>query len=367
MNNDNKSITDGVSAPGLEQVKDKKQSSFGFMQDVQPITRSFRIGIVGGTGLVGQVVLEILKERNFPVVEVTLFGSAASRDNFIETPYGMLGVQQLKPRKIPELDFVFMAAGARISQRWARSFAHKGALVIDKTSYFRNKLYAPLVVPEVNARRLLRHRNIISSPNCTTIPVVMVLNGLNKSFGLKRITAVSFQSVSGSGKQGISALENEIRDPNLPASTFSHRIAHNVIPWIGSGSLPIAEEEKKLVQETRRILELPRLSIRSTSVRVPTFVGHGIAVHADFDKSFSINEAREIISMSRGVTVIDKPQSGKYPTPNDAAGQDEVFVGRIRRDYSSRKALAFWVVTDNLRKGAATNAVQIAEELIDLM
>jgi len=221
-----------------------------------------------------------------------------------------------------------------------------------------------LIVPEVNLKELLPNRGIIANPNCATIPVVQVLKPLHDKYTLRDFTAVTFQSVSGAGRDGVAALVRETENHEEPPSTFSHRIANNVIPYIGGGDGVTSGEERKMIYETRRILNLPRLPIRVTSVRVPTIVGHAIAIHASFSKSVSVSEVREILSATPGIKVLDDPQNGEYPTPADVEGKDETFVGRIRRD-RGQQGLALWVVVDNLRKGAATNAVQIAEAMLE--
>ncbi|MFH0764806.1 MAG: aspartate-semialdehyde dehydrogenase, partial [Calditrichota bacterium] len=293
-----------------------------------------------------------------------LFASEGSEGKWLETPFGAQPIRLLKPRKIPELDFAFLAVEASIAKRWAFRLARRGAIVIDKSSYFRDKPHIPLVTPEVNGEILFNYRGIIANPNCTVIPAVMALAPLHRLFGLKRFTAVSFQSVSGSGKEGLRALEHELEDENVQAACFPHRIAFNVIPWIGGrGRDGSSGEEIKMIQESRRILALPRLSAQTTSVRVPTRVGHAAAIHAEFRRAVDLERAREAWAGFPGLVVIDEPDKGEYPMPITAAGKDEVQVGRLRR-VRGRCGIAFWVVTDNLRKGAATNAVQIAETVI---
>ncbi len=340
------------------------QSLFPFMAEVPKRQFKLKVGIIGATGIVGRTLLKLLKERNFPIDELHAYASRRSEGQWIETLFGTVGVEQLKPQKVPELDFVFIAAERNVAKKWGFRFARRGAIVIDKSSYFRDKPYAPLVVPEVNPKALSRHRGIISSPNCTTIPVVSALMPLHKRFILRRFTAVSFQSVSGSGKEGISALIRESNDPNAKPSAFKHRIAENVIPWIGDPGVGIAGEERKMIAETRKIMELPRLSIRSTAVRVPTLISHAIAIHADFGKKTSVPEAKDILENTPGIIVIDDPKKSEYPTPLIAAERDEVFVGRLRVD-KGRMGLALWVAADNLRKGAAANAIQIAETVLN--
>ncbi len=343
---------------------DVNQSSFLFMDDIPAQKIQLKVGIVGITGVVGKILLEVLKEREFPVSELHTFNSSTSGEHWLETPFGIAPVAQLNPRKPPELDVVFMAAGAEVAKNWGWRFARRGAIVIDKSSYFRAKKYAPLIVPEVNPEALYPNRGIIANPNCTTIPVVQALSPLHDRYTLRDFTAVTFQSVSGAGRDGIDALKRETENPNELPTAFSHRIAHNVIPYIGAGDNHVSGEEKKMICETRRILNLPRLPIRVTSVRVPTYVGHAIAIHASFCKSVSVLEVRDILAETSGIGVVDNIGKGEYPTPLDAEGGDSTLVGRIRQD-RGRQGLAIWVATDNLRKGAATNAVQIAESMLE--
>jgi len=355
-----------IEEPEYREYIDENQSDFPFMTDVARRNSILHIGIVGATGVVGQMLLNVLKERSFPIGELHVFASSRSEGLWLETSFGIKPINVLNPRKPPELDIVFMAAGSDVARRWGLRFARRGAIVIDKSSYFRKKKYAPLVVPEVNPQSMKTHRGVIANPNCTTIPVVNALAPLHHAFKLKNFTAVSFQAVSGAGKDGITALENELLDPKVEPSAFPQRIANNVIPWIGDSDGPSSSEELKMISESRRILNLPGLPVRCTSVRVPTLIGHGIAIHARFRHRVNVEEARRVLSEFPGIAVIDNPQDSEYPTPLMSAGRDDTLVGRIRLD-RGKTGLAFWVVTDNLRKGAATNAVQIAEALFTKM
>lgn len=347
-----------------EQISDPlDQSAFGFMGRVPISNSGYRVGVLGATGLVGKTVVKVLAERKFPIRELRLFASPRSEGATIETPFGQQVVECLHVGKPPELDVAFMAAGAESAKRWGWRLARRGAIVIDKSSYFRGKAYAPLVVPEVNPDALHQHRNIIATPNCTTIPLVMALKPLHDVYELRWVTVVSLQSVSGAGKEGVITLESELKDEYARPSGFSRRIAYNAIPWIGDGKGAHSGEEIKIIREARRILNLPRLPIRTTSVRIPTLIGHALAVHIEFQRSFDIGRVRGILETAPGIVVDDDPEAGEYPTPLDAVGRDEVFVGRIRRD-RGRRGLALWIVADNLRKGAATNAIQIAERLL---
>jgi len=339
------------------------QSAFPFMGEVPIMGPRCRVGVIGATGAVGSTLLKILRERVFPVGEIRVFASPASRGNWIETPFGSLMVEVLSRRRPPDLDLAFMAAGRDTARMWGWKLARRGTVVIDKSSYFRDKDYAPLVVPEVNADDLESSRGIIANPNCTTIPLVLALAPLHQHYGLRHLTAVSFQSVSGAGRRGLAALEAEHADEDAAPSAFPHRIAGNVIPWIGGRAGRRSEEELKMVLETRRILKAPRLSIQTTCVRVPTRIGHAIAVHAEFRRRIPLEEARRLLADAPGVKLRDKPSEHQYPTPLEAAGQDITLVGRVRRDRGPN-CLAFFLAADNLRKGAALNAVQIAETML---
>ncbi len=333
------------------------------MDAVPEIDRWINVGVVGATGIVGITLLRILHQRKFPVGELHLYGTPKSEGRWINTPFGQRCVECLNKRKPPHHDLVFMAAGTAVAREWGWRFAHRGAVVIDKSSYFRDKTYASLAIPEVNPEAIENHRGIFANPNCTTIPLVVALKPLHDKFGLAGFTAVSFQSVSGSGRNGMLALERELEDSEAEATFYPHRIAHNAIPWIGSNQGGFSSEEIKMIAEPRKILQLPRLPIRITAVRVPIMIGHSLAVHATFRRSLSVERAREAFIKAPGIILEDDPSADRYPMPYKAVGRDDVLVGRIRRD-RGRHGLAFWISTDNLRKGAATNAVQIAELLL---
>lgn len=336
------------------------QSEFPFMTDVPADGPRYRVGVIGATGAVGGVLVKVLRERRFPINEIRLFASPNSVGKWVETPFGSAQIENLNVRRPPHLDIAFLAAGASVARKWGWRLAHRGALVIDKSSYFRNKDYAPLIVPEVNESAVIEHRGIIANPNCTTIPLVMTLAPLHKRFGLRYVNVVSFQSVSGSGKRGITALARELTDNDATPSVFPQRIAYNVIPWIGDKVGRKSGEEVKMMFETRRILGLPRLPVVATAVRVPTLIGHALSIHAEFNSKVSYSAAIEALSAFTGLKILSDDE---YPTPLISQGKDEVFVGRVRVD-RGKSGLGLFVVTDNLRKGAATNAVQIAELLI---
>ena len=344
-------------------LSSRDQSAFGFMGKVTTVQLPLKVGIVGATGIVGLELLKILKEQSFPMKELRVFGSDTSQSTWLDSPYGVLPVEKLNPRQIPVIDMVFMAAGSEVARRWGWRLARKGAFVIDKSSYFRDKTYAPLTVPEVNPEVLQTDAKIFGNPNCATIPIVHALKPLHDQFELKGFTAVSFQSVSGAGRSGVKALENELRDSESQPSAFSERIVDNVIPWIGDTDDSSSSEEKKIVSESRKILSLPRLPIRVTCVRVPVSIGHCVAIHADFRRRVDVDQAKSLLREFPGLELIDDLQDHKFHTPLIARGTDKTIVGRVRYDRGKR-GLGLWVAVDNLRKGAALNAVQIAQILL---
>lgn len=347
----------------IDSVVGKDQSAFGFLRDTEYPVSPVRVGIVGVTGIVGGKLLEILKEESFPIKKLRVFASAKSESTFLDSPFGVLPVEILNPRQVPELDLVFMAAGTAIARSWGWRFARRKTLVIDKSSYFRDKSYAPLVIPEVNESDLDSSQFIYANPNCATITIVHALKPLHDQFELRSFTAATYQSVSGAGLKGVQAYENEISGSSLDSSPFPERIIGNVIPWIGDSDEATSDEEKKVISESRKILSLPRLPIRVTCVRVPVLTGHSVAISADFRRSVDLDKAKELLAKFPGVELIDNPHDSEFPTPLKAMGTNKTFVGRVRLDRGKR-GLSLWVSSDNLRKGAAFNAVQIAQKLL---
>lgn len=346
-----------------EAVNSKVQSTFEFMGDVETGITPVRLGIVGVTGIVGEKLLDVLKEQTFPIKELRVFASGKSQSSFIESPFGTLAVETLNIRQVPELDIVFLAAGAEAARKWGWRFARRDTIVIDKSSYFRDKSYAPLVVPEVNETSLELGQYIYSNPNCATIPIVHALKPLHDQFVLKGFTAVTFQSVSGAGKKGVAAYEQESNGDSYEESPFPEQIVGNVIPWIGDSEDLRSDEEKKVIAESRKILGLPRLPIRVTCVRVPVHTGHSAAIHANFRNIVDLDTAINLLTSFPGLELIDQPEKVVFPTPLKSVGTNKTFVGRVRCD-RGRKGLALWISADNLRKGAAYNAVQIAQSLL---
>lgn len=332
---------------------------------------SYKIAVVGATGNVGREILNILAERNFPVSQVVALASSASKGK--EVSFGeakILKVQALDNYDFSDTDIALSSAGSSISEKFAPRAAAQGCVVIDNTSFFRMKEDVPLVVPEVNAHALkdFRTSNIIANPNCSTIQMLVAMKPLHELAGIKRAVVATYQSVSGAGKDAMDELYNQTKqlfmNDNMEPAKFTKRIAFNVIPHIDvfmeDGS---TKEEWKMMNETKKILD-DSIQLSVTCVRVPVFVGHAEAVHMEFEKSIDLEQARMALKDTPGIIVEDQRKDGGYITPAESAGEDGVFISRLRVDSSVPHGLAMWVVSDNLRKGAALNAVQIAEELI---
>jgi aspartate-semialdehyde dehydrogenase len=334
-----------------------------------PTSKRFNVAVVGATGLVGQQMLQILAQRKFPVASVAAFASERSVGARVPFNGEHLTLRRLDETVFPGIDIVMFAAGADVSLLYAPLAAEAGALVIDKSSAWRMKANVPLVVPEVNPEDIRDNEGIIASPNCTTIPLTMVLEPLRKRFGVNRVVVSSYQAASGAGRALMDELEDQTqaiaagKEPSVAAT--SHQLAYNVIP---GGWKPDAggynEEEMKLVHETRKILHDAELPIAATCVRVPVPIGHCESVLIETKEKVSAADARLVLGEAPGVMVEDDPHARIYPTPLHVAGKDEVYVGRIREDISSSHGLMLWLVSDNLRKGAALNAVQIAEHAL---
>ncbi|MFO1069852.1 MAG: aspartate-semialdehyde dehydrogenase [Geminicoccaceae bacterium] len=331
----------------------------------------YRVAVVGATGAVGNEMMSILAESEFPTDEVVALASARSVGK--EVSFGedkTVKVQDLATFDFEGIDLVLSSPGASVSAIYTPKAAASGAVVIDNTSYFRMYPDVPLVVPEVNREALdgFRQRNIIANPNCSTIQMVVALKPLHDIARIKRVVVATYQSVSGAGQKGMDELFDQTKaiymnDSKEPAA-FPKRIAFNLIPQIDKfmedGS---TKEEWKMVVETKKILD-PAIEVMATCVRVPVFVGHSEAVNVEFEEPIDLDEAREALENAEGVVVIDDPAKGEYVTPIDCVGEHATFVSRIRRDPTVPYGLSMWVVSDNLRKGAALNAVQIAEALV---
>lgn len=331
-------------------------------------TRERCVAVVGATGAVGEVLLRVLEERRFPVGELRLLASERSVGRRVRFAGRELEVQEARPEAFDGADFVFFAATGGLSKELAPEVARRGGVAIDKSSTWRLEEHVPLVVPEVNGQALEKHRGIVSCPNCTTIGFVMTLEPLRRAAGLRSVVVTTLQAVSGAGKPGIEELDGQMaeiaRGEAPTARTFAAPIARNLVPLCEKfRDDGYSTEEMKLLHETRKILELPSLDVAMTCVRVPVPVGHAATLLVDTERPLGPDAARQALSEFPGVEVVDDPGSDLFPTPRDVEGRDEVLVGRVRRDLGSER-LWLWEVSDNLRKGAATNAVQIAEEMI---
>ena len=326
--------------------------------------KKYNVAIVGATGLVGQTFLKVLKERNFPVEKLYLYASAKSAGktvNFVGKDYTVI---ELKDENIKDdIDVALFSAGGDMSKEYAPKFKAKGAIVIDNSSAWRMEKDIPLVVPEANPEALDGHNGIIANPNCSTIQVMPVLKVLADKYGLKRVIYSTYQAVAGSGQKGIDDLEANLKGE--PSKNYPHQIAFNLLPHIDSFlDNGYTKEEMKMVEETRKILGLPDLKVTATCVRVPVKMGHAVSVNVELEKSFDLKDVFKAFEEKEGVVVKDDVLKNVYPMPIEAEDTDEVYVGRIRRDESVENGLNLWVVADNIRKGAATNTIQIAETLI---
>lgn len=326
------------------------------------------VAVVGATGAVGEILLQVLAERQFPVGELRPLASERSAGSTVRFRGNDVAVDLARPEAFAGADFVFFAATGSLSKDLAPEAARRGAVAIDKSGTWRMDPRVPLVVPEVNPGALDRHEGIVACPNCTTIGFVMVLEPLRRAAGLRSAVVTTLQAVSGAGKPGVDELAAQIaaagRGEPLAARTFAAPIAYNVIPLCETfRDDGYSTEELKLLFETRKIMELPELDVTMTCVRVPVPIGHAATVLVETERPLAPEAARRALAAFPGVRVVDDPTHNGFPTPADAAGRDEVLVGRIRKDLSSDR-LWLWEVSDNLRKGAATNAVQIAEEMI---
>jgi len=324
------------------------------------------VAVVGATGAAGQTTLRILEERKFPVRELRCFASERSVGKTVTFAGEMVPVQRVEAAAFRGVDLAICSAGSAQSREYAPLIVKAGAIVIDKSNAWRMDHQVPLIVPEINPHAVRGHQGILASPNCTTIVTVMPLKPLHDAGRLRRVVATSYQAVSGAGVNGIAALREEAlawaRGESVTPRHFAHPIAFNLIPAIDRfADDGYTGEEHKLVNETRKILELPDLAIAPTTVRVPVFTCHSVAVNAETEEKISATRARDLFAGFPGLRVWDEPAEQRYPMPIAVEGQDDCFVGRVREDLSHPRALNFWVVGDQLRKGAATNAVQIAE------
>ncbi|HTO15600.1 MAG TPA: aspartate-semialdehyde dehydrogenase [Edaphocola sp.] len=325
-----------------------------------------KIAIVGATGLVGSTMLKILEERNFPLDELIPIASAKSAGktvHFRTKEYKVLSMEEGLTQKP---DIALFSAGSNISLEWAEKFATQNCFVIDNSSAWRMHPNKKLIIPEVNGHVLTKEDKIIANPNCSTIQMVMVLNPLHKKYKIKRVVVSTYQSVTGSGQQGIDHLEEERSKGKAEIPFYPHPIDLNVIPHIDNFlENGYTKEETKMIQETQKILDDHTIKVTATTVRVPVMGGHSESVNIEFERDFDLKEVRSILQNEEGVKVLDNIAANEYPTPLNAFGTNDVWVGRLRRDESVQSGLNCWIVADNLRKGAATNTVQIAEFLVE--
>ena len=332
--------------------------------------KSCKVAVIGATGAVGDVFLRVAEERKFPIDEIRLCASERSVGKTLNFNGEKIKVELCTPELLKEVDFSFISASGDISREIAPLSAANGTIAIDDSSAFRMDPKVPLVVPEVNADDLNNHSGIVAIPNCSTTPLVMVMQALSKNAKISRVVVDTFQAVSGTGAAAIHEMNtqsgNLLNNQDIEIKEYPHQIAFNVLPHIE----PFQEngytrEEMKMVNETRKILHDSEVMVSATCVRVPVTISHSEAMHIEFDKPVSTDEARELINNSPGMRVMDDPHADVYPMPINATGIDDVLVGRIRKDVSNPNGIALWAVCDNLRKGAALNAIQIAEEMME--
>jgi aspartate-semialdehyde dehydrogenase len=323
------------------------------------------VGIVGATGMVGRNFLKVMEERNFPVDNLYLFASAKSKGTIIEYNNKKYEVEELSEFSFDRpMDIALFSAGGSTSKKYAPIAKEKGVLVIDNSSAWRMEDWVPLIVPEVNSEAIKEHKGIISNPNCSTIQSVIPLKPLNDKYKLKRVIFSTYQAVSGSGVGGIEDLEKGLSSPYH--NKYPHPIAYNVLPHIDDFlDNGYTKEEMKMIEETKKILNDQDIKITATTVRVPVKYGHAVSANIELEKSFELEDIFELFKNSEGIEVLDDPSNNVYPMPILAEGNDKVYVGRIRRDFSVENGLNIWIVADNSRKGAATNTIQIAELLIN--
>lgn len=327
--------------------------------------KRYSIAVVGCTGLVGGKILEVLQERSFPVSKCVLYSSIKSAGTvltFLGRKHTVLELNEENINK-NKTDIVIMSAGSDVSKRFAPLFAKRGSVVVDNSSFWRMDKNVPLVVPEVNPEDVLKHKNIIANPNCSTIQAVVALKPLHDRFGIKRIVYSTYQAVSGAGMEGLNDLENG--EKGTPPTKFPHEIHRNLIPHIDSFlDSGYTKEEEKMIQETRKILHNPTLKVTATTVRVPVANCHSESINVELSRPATVSSVKAVLKSAPGVVLCDDVDNNIYPMPINCNNSDSVFVGRIRQDFSVESGLNLWVVADNLRKGAATNAVQIAEILV---
>jgi len=330
--------------------------------------KKYHIAVVGATGAVGAELLRVLERRSFPVASLRPIGSARSAGKTIRFHDDLITVEELTERSFDKIDIVFFSAGGENSRKWVPIARQAGAIVIDNSSVFRMEPDVPLVIPEINGEDVRKHHGLIANPNCTTAVALMAIYPLHRAFGVRRVFAASYQAVSGSGARAIEELRHQVelaaQDRQLTPQVYPHPIAFNVLPhvdvFLESG---YTKEEMKMQNEGRKIMHLPEFRASVTCVRVPVYRAHSVAVSAEFERKVSAEQAREILAKAPGLELVDEPQNNRYPMPLRVAGKDNCEVGRVRIDCAFENGLSFWVCGDQLLKGAALNAVQIAELL----
>jgi aspartate-semialdehyde dehydrogenase len=328
--------------------------------------KDYHIAIVGATGAAGTELLRVLERRNFPVASLRAIGSARSVGKSVRFREEPIPIEKLGDQSFDKIDIAFFSAGGDVSRNYVPIACQSDAIAIDKSSAFRMDPHVPLVIPEINAEDVRQNRGVIANPNCTTTVMLMALHPLHRVFGVRRVFATSFQAVSGSGARGIEELKRQVaaNDLERAAEFYPHPIAFNLLPHIDSFlESGYTKEEAKMQDETRKIMHLPELRVSTTCVRVPVYRAHSVAVSAEFEGSVSVEQAREVLAKAPGLELVDEPQSNRYPMPLSVAGKDNCQVGRVRLDCAFENGLSFWVSGDQLLKGAALNAVQIAELL----
>ncbi len=330
--------------------------------------KKYHIAVVGATGAVGTELLRVLERRSFPVASLRPIGSARSAGKTIRFHDDLITVEELTERSFDKIDIVFFSAGSENSRKWVPIARQAGAIVIDNSSVFRMEPDVPLVIPEINGGDVRKHHGLIANPNCTTAVALMAIYPLHRAFGVRRVFAASYQAVSGSGGRAIEELRHQVelaaQDRQLTPQVYPHPIAFNVLPhvdvFLESG---YTKEEMKMQNEGRKIMHLPEFRASVTCVRVPVYRAHSVAVSGEFERKVSVEQAREVLAKAPGLELVDEPQSNRYPMPLNVAGKDNCEVGRVRIDCAFENGLSFWVCGDQLLKGAALNAVQIAELL----
>ena len=327
--------------------------------------KTYKFALVGATGLVGRTAIKVLEEFNLPISEIAFFASERSAGSKIKFNWKAYTVRELVDTSFDEgFDFAIFSAGSDVAKHFAPIAASKGCVVVDNSSAFRMEDNIPLVVPEVNSEEIKNNHGIIANPNCSTIQAVVPLKVLDDKYKIKRIVYSTYQAVSGAGQKGVDDLQNGLKGES--PKKFPYQIVNNCLPhidvFLDNG---YTKEEMKMVNETRKILKRPDLKITATAVRVPVINSHSESINVEFENDFDLNELVETLKNAEGIVVVDKPKKNSYPLATQASGHNEVFVGRIRRDESVPYGINFWDVADNIRKGAAANAVQIVKKLIE--